>query len=305
MFPEDEGTAPGNARNTQKKCLIPPPPLFEERDMAPPWPKTLSLAFTALVLAWTTATPSLADEAELRDVVRMVTEVMPGGKLTFADQKLSEAPCWEAAGFLFKDISAYVRYVTRTGSGLRKVIPEKEAEELFRFLENQPDIPFHFPEDGCYMRAHEMSRILEVNGIYSQKLFIFGKLYAEAPWAPTGWAKWDFHVAPVISVETPEGKLEQRVLDPSLFDHPVPVEEWQRKQTNQVCAETQPVAWNPHNNVCYYYRTERFTYLPTEALDHPESWLPKDQKDSETLLRDYGERSRKRTERRKKILEGN
>jgi hypothetical protein len=40
------------------------------------------------------------------------------------------------------------------------VIEKEYAEYLFNELVSQTYIPFGYPEDGCYARAHEMSRIL-------------------------------------------------------------------------------------------------------------------------------------------------
>ena len=110
------------------------------------------------------------------------------------------------------------------------VISEKHADYLFEYLSNLSHIPFDYPEDGCFARAHAMVRELDDLGINSAKSFIEGNLRVETDKSPKGYVKWSYHVAPTILVYK-NGKVVPYIFDPSIFDKPVPVEEWHKIQT--------------------------------------------------------------------------
>jgi hypothetical protein len=67
-------------------------------------------------------------------------------------------------------------------------------------------------------------------GIVPSKVWAFAgaddDLWTETPDDPNGRVQWWYHVAPVLLVRGPDGESMERVLDPMLFDGPVPVEEW-------------------------------------------------------------------------------
>jgi len=100
------------------------------------------------------------------------------------------------------------------------------AQEIFRYLRDQKDIPFRFPEDGCDARAHKMAQLMDEMGITSGKAFIEGELRVETRNSPKGYVEWAFHVAPFVMVKNKYGKPIPYILDPSTFDRAVPVEEW-------------------------------------------------------------------------------
>jgi hypothetical protein len=122
----------------------------------------------------------------------------------------------------------------------------QELNEIFEFIteQNCADgnsilkycIPFQFKIDGCYARAHKMKQILELHyGYTCSKIFSFQKnLHPLAVNAGDCCILWGWHDAPVVKVNTPAG-IESRVIDPSLFDHPVSIKEWLDIQSDESC----------------------------------------------------------------------
>jgi hypothetical protein len=132
------------------------------------------------------------------------------------------------------------------------VLTEWEVQEYFNLMKSQSHIPFSYPEDGCYARAQEMSLLLEQYGVVTGKVFIEGDLRVETNNSPKGFVEWWYHVAPIVLVDTGE-KVEQYVLDPSLFDRAVPLEVWTNTQT----------AHNPGQQ-SEVYITKRFNFTPID-----------------------------------------
>lgn len=135
------------------------------------------------------------------------------------------------------------------------VVDYETAKRLFDEMASKDYIPFKYPEDGCYARAHEMSRLLEQKGILTGKVFIEGSLRVETSNSPKGYVEWWYHVAPVLLVEK-DGKQEVYVIDPSIFDRPVPAEEWYAIQTKHDRGRRDRT-----------YNTPRFVYTPISERD--------------------------------------
>lgn len=83
-------------------------------------------------------------------------------------------------------------------------------------------IPFMYPDDGCWGRAHEMYRLLLAEGVTAEKAWIYGDLVCPTKNNPACRVAWGYHVAPKLEVEG----TEEYVLDPSIFDAPVPASQW-------------------------------------------------------------------------------
>lgn len=94
-----------------------------------------------------------------------------------------------------------------------------------------PCIPFLYPDDGCWGRAHEMARLIIADGAHPRKVWIFGRLYAPTKNNPNCIVGWGWHVAPTLCVR---GKwpfnTEEKVIDPSLFTTPVTIATWKSVQ---------------------------------------------------------------------------
>lgn len=113
------------------------------------------------------------------------------------------------------------------------VLALNEANEVFRFLADQRQIPFDYVDDCCTSRAHEMFRLLRNEQIHCRKIWNYGgggdprhgALRFFTPSHPEGLVRWFFHVAPVVKVALPRMVVDM-VLDPAVFDRPMRVPDW-------------------------------------------------------------------------------
>ncbi|MBM7843078.1 protein-glutamine glutaminase family protein [Herpetosiphon giganteus] len=117
-----------------------------------------------------------------------------------------------------------------------------DATLIFEDMADETDIPFQFPYDGCYARAYLMgNRMVErypLNQEHISKVFIFDTVLGDElnelridqqfQYDGFGPVEWDYHVAPSIMVRDSQGNLQPMIIDPSLFDHPVTIEEWKQ-----------------------------------------------------------------------------
>jgi len=94
-----------------------------------------------------------------------------------------------------------------------------------------PCIPFLYPDDGCWGRAHEMCRLMINMGLSPKKVWIQGSLYVNTKNNPNCHVWWGWHVAPTLCVR---GKgffqTQSMVIDPSLFTTPVSKATWKGVQ---------------------------------------------------------------------------
>ena len=107
-----------------------------------------------------------------------------------------------------------------------------KVENFFSSVRRQPHIPFQYPLDGCWARAHEMGRLIERffdcdPRTITAKIWNFGDLHVETDNNPYCKVCWNYHVAPIL--KTDHGFT---VIDPSLFDQPVSVDTWRNKQSD-------------------------------------------------------------------------
>lgn len=113
------------------------------------------------------------------------------------------------------------------------VIDEGKAADLFRSFKADPSYAWNYSQDGCYARAHKMAHAADQQGISFAKIVVEGKLKV-GPVGPTQPYpfRWQWHVAPVVYVKSvKDGKesVELMVIDPSIFQRPVPVAEWKEQ----------------------------------------------------------------------------
>jgi hypothetical protein len=104
----------------------------------------------------------------------------------------------------------------------------QQANNAFTHQAARHDIAFGYLRDGCSARAHLMIQDMEAHGIRAGKVWAFPPGQGQAL-APSSQNHWRYHVAPVVHVQTAHGVVPM-VIDPSLFSHPVTVEEWKQKQ---------------------------------------------------------------------------
>jgi len=129
---------------------------------------------------------------------------------------------------------------------LRCATPQR-AQEIFDAMKAltcdpnaiaSPCIPFLYPDDGCWGRAHEMRRLMLEMGVSSRKIWIFGSLVTPTRNNPYCNVYWGWHVAPTICVRRILKWWPWRlfcftrrmVIDPSLFNTPVTPEQWKSAQ---------------------------------------------------------------------------
>lgn len=107
----------------------------------------------------------------------------------------------------------------------------QEANDIFQRISSESCvngdtptscIPFLYPNDGCWARAHEMGRLVDDLGHKSGKIWTYKSLSVRTENTPKCRLGWRYHVASTLNVEN-VGRL---VVDPSLFDHLASPSEW-------------------------------------------------------------------------------
>jgi glutaminase-like protein len=98
-----------------------------------------------------------------------------------------------------------------------------------------PCIPFLYPDDGCWARAHEMCRLMINMGLSPRKVWIDHStgvwLHVNTKNHPQCYVEWGWHVAPTLCVRGKKLLQTQRmVIDPSLFTTPVSDATWKGVQ---------------------------------------------------------------------------
>jgi hypothetical protein len=114
-------------------------------------------------------------------------------------------------------------------------VPLNVAQQMFNLVALQtcdpttvppPCIPFLYPDDGCWGRAHEMARLMGVAGQQPRKVWIYGRLQAASRNSPNCAVYWGWHVATTLEVQNSMGGSDTFVIDPSLFGQPVLQAQW-------------------------------------------------------------------------------
>ncbi len=163
------------------------------------------------------------------------------------------------------------------------VISMEKAQMLFDYIEDQDQIPFFYPEEGCYARAMEMARILDQMGVNSAKVFVEGDLVVKTYRTPFRFVLWDYHVAPVIAVRDGE-EIKLMTLDPSIMKRPVTVDEWVAHQTGG----------RPEEFVTDLYYTSKFNYTPNQRNLKLNEYREKDLKSTKEEMYQYLEVQKER-----------
>lgn len=128
------------------------------------------------------------------------------------------------------------------------LISENRAQELFKKLATNEDIPFKYVADGCYARAQAMVEQLDDLGVTPAKAYVEGDLRLNG--GDFGELRWQYHVAPMLMVKTDQGEVPY-VFDPSLFKKAVPFSEWKALMLK-----------NPKSKFEGEFFTSRFIYDP-------------------------------------------
>jgi hypothetical protein len=148
-------------------------------------------------------------------------------------------------------------------------VSSERATEIFNDMNSQtcapcnPSstcIPFLYPDDGCWIRAHLMA--YKMQG-YSppedpEKIYIHGcsldPFVPNHPDCRLPW-KWSWHIAPTLMVSLPSGN-EKRVIDPSLVSGPVSETDWVNLNNPLSKPKVDPLPWTVYNPVSNNAATE-------------------------------------------------
>ena len=150
-------------------------------------------------------------------------------------------------------------------------LTEKEAQGIFDELRRNAKLPFNYPVDCCFSRAHAMCRIMESKGITCRKFWLFSGNWPVSPdLRPTNKAGkpimfpddsgtrqpiiWMYHVAPIVKVVKNDGTVEDRIIDPSLARKPITKDEWRRIQGNR------QGSYSEESDSKAYFQNEKFHF---------------------------------------------
>ena len=141
-----------------------------------------------------------------------------------------------------------------------------------------PCIPFLYPDDGCWGRAHEMCRLMINMGLKPKKVWIQGSLHVATKNNPNCNVWWGWHVAPTLCVRGPGFcQTQDMVIDPSLFTTPVSKATWKGVQGDANATLTDSDAsifylWNNSTDPTYVQTNQVLaTYrlqLQNRAIQH-------------------------------------
>lgn len=211
---------------------------------------------------------SFAQEASLNDSIKKLAPVM--NSTGTIDYKSSCATCIQNNSS--KSVTLYSKDNNQNIE--LSALTEAEAKKYFKLLASQKDIPFGFPLDGCYARAHKMVQILEEKGVIAGKAFIEGNLFVDTP--DFGVIQWGYHVAPVVMVKVGNTAVPY-IFDPSLFNKAVPYEAWKAKILEK------------KSTVSGEYFTNRFAYDPDDRDIVRTSYTEASLEETDSLNENYTE----------------
>ncbi len=118
-------------------------------------------------------------------------------------------------------------------------VSEARAQELFNHMNakscvpcnpSSDCIPFLYPDDGCWIRAHKMCYLMMDEGETPEKVWNFGNLVVATPNHPDCGVSWWYHVAPTLTLDTPGNP--KVVIDPSVSPAAESRADWQSRQTD-------------------------------------------------------------------------
>ena len=115
-------------------------------------------------------------------------------------------------------------------------------------------IPFLYPDDGCWIRAHIMCHMMRDGGPDMtanpsedpEKVWIHGWLTAPTANHPDCHVNWGWHVAPTVMTNLSGGGTEKQVIDPSLTPSPEALALWKNRQGDPSATLTE-TDWTNYN----------------------------------------------------------
>ena len=176
--------------------------------------------------------------------------------------------CLHQGKVVDKDVVSSLNYLNKVSNPptATKPLSEKEVQDLYRNAASMKDIPFEYKRNGCYARAHLMARRFEKMGIPTQKIWIKGDLSV-----PGTDIRWNYHVAPVVDVKGKNGKIQKYVIDPSLAEKAVPVDEWVARMEKNTKGPIVKSTYPPPVNTVDFQRT-------TVSISSSDAFAPEDRR---------------------------
>jgi hypothetical protein len=159
------------------------------------------------------------------------------------------------------------------------VIDSTEASKLFQEFAADPEIPFHYPIDGCYARATEMSKIADHDGVTMMRVYVEGDLQVKLKSSKYPLVRWGWHVAPAAYVLQADGKKAVEVFDPSLFSKPVSLRDWERRMLDKT-PDFQP-------EIQEVYFGDRYQYSTRERENYRSVWTTADFNEVKRIFKQY------------------
>ena len=201
-------------------------------------------------------------------------QVVGNGNLvgTFIDpKKAPELGCIYQGVFLNEEAARNLDRIKKNihpDRNVEQTITMDRASELFKKAQKMDDIAWKYKPDGCYARAHLMARRFEEEGVRVDKVWIKGDLYVPGT---EPLIQWNFHVAPIVYVKNAKGETQKMVIDPSLFDKPVTVEEWDNKMSKNTARGSVVTAFPFPENAAQMERSalafsSSDPYLPRDSI---------------------------------------
>ena len=151
----------------------------------------------------------------------------------------------EAPGFLTRALDlSWLRDLIEILVWYLFPISSTKATEVFNALNTlscapltvpPPCIPFRYPDDGCWGRAHEMCRLMKGMSVPVRKVWIEGWLAPKTRNHPSCEVHWGWHVAPIVRVRRKFWFFlftTTHVIDPALFTSPVLQSTWRDVQND-------------------------------------------------------------------------
>jgi hypothetical protein len=182
---------------------------------------------------------------------RLLSELIP-------KSTLPPNACLKDGAYLTPEAMRHFEGLRRFQSSAQATaLTPEELEATFQKILNMKDIPFEYAQDGCYARAQVISSRLADEGILTEKIWIAGNVGPEKKPDIT----WVYHVAPVVHVRLEDGKIERRVLDPSVANAPLTPEEWAKLSDRNSSASPELVVSPLPRNSGFYQRAA-ITYTP-------------------------------------------
>jgi hypothetical protein len=146
-------------------------------------------------------------------------------------------------------------------------LTQQQAQERFEKFKCREDIPWNYPNDCCYNRAHVMATQLQAEGVDVGKVWNYAppphigsrlRVYTEND--PDKYVEWGYHVAPTVPVIDSKGKVIRMVIDPSITEAPLTPEQWKALQG-------QPRSTLVLTSAAPYFRDSNGAVYPTPTDD--------------------------------------